>query len=242
MNDNEKTANYFWKAAEPILRKFIENIESPYVWTPLGLFILCILAYPISQFQPFLYLAFLFLLLAFMADWIGRWHNRKTPVRPTPGVMDYKEAIFNYQAEVQARSVNMMQKGKLSSARSLINENLKAVEEALNSFPNDPDFNALMGFTLKDVYQSSKNFLAPLQRQAYLNRAQSYFETALQLDQNNASAHNGMGNVLFFQGKFDEAIKEYDKAIILAGNNYPAAEHDRNLAYRVKSGEIKFDF
>jgi len=242
MGDNEKTANHFWKAAEPILRKFIENIESPYVWTPLGLFILCILAYPISQFQPFLYLAFLFLLLAFMADWIGRWRNRKTPGRPTPGVTGYKDAIFKYQAEVQARSVDMLEKGKLSSARSLINENLKAVEEALNTFPNDPDFNALMGFTLKDVYQSSKNLLAPPQRQAYLNRARGHFETALQLDPNNASAHNGMGNVLFSQRQFDEAIKEYDKAILLAGNNYPAAEHDKKLALKAKSGEITFDF
>ncbi len=242
MSDDEKTASDFWKAAEPILRKFMENIESPYVWTPLGLFILCILAYPLSQFQPFLYLAFLFLLLAFTADWIGRWRNRKTPVRPTPSVTGYKDAVFNYQAAVQGRSVDMMEKGKLSSARSLINENLKAVEEALKTFPDDPDFHALMGFTLKDVYQSSKNLLSPSQRQAYLNRAQDSFETALRLDHNNSNAHNGMGNVLFFQGQLDEAIKEYDKAILLSGNNYPAAEHDRNLALRVKAGELTYDF
>ena len=242
MSDDEKIANDFWKAAEPIFRKFMENIESPYVWTPLGLFIFCILAYPLSQFQPFLYLAVLFLLLAFTADWIGRWRNRKTPVRPTPGIMGYKDAIFSYQTAVQARSVDMMEKGKLSSARSLINENLKAVEEALITFPEDPDFHALMGFTLKDVYQSSKNLLSPSQRQVYLDRARGSFETSLRIDPNNSSAHNGMGNVLFFQGQFDEAIKEYDKAILLSGNNYPAAEHDRKLALRVKSNEIPFNF
>ena len=49
--------NSFLKAVEPILRKFIENIENPFVWTPLGLFILCVLAYPITKFQPFLYIS-----------------------------------------------------------------------------------------------------------------------------------------------------------------------------------------
>ena len=38
-NDNEN--NIFLKAVKPILSRFIENIESPFVWTPLGLFVLC---------------------------------------------------------------------------------------------------------------------------------------------------------------------------------------------------------
>ena len=73
----------FLKAVEPILRKFIENIENPFVWMPLGLFILCVLAYPLTSFEPFLYLSIAFLLLAFGADWVGRWRNRQTPRRST---------------------------------------------------------------------------------------------------------------------------------------------------------------
>ena len=242
MTKNENGGGDFWKAAEPILRKFLENIESPFVWTPLGLFILCILAYPLSQFKPFLYMAVSFLFLVLAADWTGRWRNRKTPARPTPDDSGYKDDIFKYLSEVQAKAVNMLEEGKVSAARSLINSNLKAVDEALRTFPEDADFHALLGYTLKDVYQSSKNLLPKAQRQACLSRARSSFETALRLDPKNASAHNGLGNVLFFEGRFDEAIKEHNKAISLAHDNYPAAEHDKNLVSKVKSGELRFDF
>jgi Flp pilus assembly protein TadD len=98
-----------------------------------------------------------------------------------------------------------------------------------------------MGYTLKDIYQSSKNLLSPNQRGEYLSRARASFEKALQLDPRNASAHNGMGNVLFFEGQFDKAIKEHDKALELMGGNYPAAEHDKRLVIAVKNGKIPFN-
>lgn len=242
MSNNGNDGSGFWKAAEPILRRFVENIESPFVWTPLGLFILCVLAYPLSQFQPFLYLAILFLLLALTADWVGRLQNRQTPAKPSLSGSSYRDEIFRYLSGVQSKAVDMLAKRKLGAARALIERNLQAVDEALKSFPEDADFHALMGYTLKDVYQSSRNLLPKLQRQAYLNRARSSFENVLKLDPNSASAHNGMGNVLFFEGRFDEAIKEHEKAIALTGNKYPAAEHDRNLVLSVKSGKIPFGF
>ncbi|MCW4048864.1 MAG: tetratricopeptide repeat protein [Candidatus Bathyarchaeota archaeon] len=36
-----------------------------------------------------------------------------------------------------------------------------------------------------------------------------------------------MGNVHLFQGNFENAIENLNKAIELAGGNYPAAEHDK---------------
>jgi hypothetical protein len=51
-----------------------------------------------------------------------------------------------------------------------------------------------------------------------------------------------MGSVLFFEGRFDEAIKEHDKAIELKDGNYPTAEDDRRLVVKVKRGEVPFDF
>jgi Flp pilus assembly protein TadD len=68
------------------------------------------------------------------------------------------------------------------------------------------------------------------------------FEKALQLDPTNASAHNGMGNALFFEGQFDEALKEHDTALQVRNGNYPAAEHDKSFVIRVKNREIPFDF
>lgn len=232
----------FFQVAEFIIRKFIENIESPFVWTPLGLFVLCVLAYPITKNKIFPYVSIAFLVIAFGADWVGRWQNRQTPPEPIPHTASYRDDLFNYLASVQTKAVNMMEAGKVGAARALTNKNLQAVDTALKSFPDDADFHALMGYTLKDMYQSSKDLLPSEQRRAYLERARNSFEKALQLDPRNASAHNGMGNVLFFEGRFDEAIKEHNKALQLTNGNYPAAEHDKRIVIAVKNGRIPFDF
>jgi len=239
---NNKSAIHFWKAVEPILRKFLENIENPFVWTPLGLFVLCILAYPITKFKELRYLSILFLLLTFITDWAGRWQNRQTPVKPKPQQLEYYNELKKFLSHIQYKAVEMLSRGKTASARTLINKNFQAINEALKSFPDDADFHALKGYTLKDIYQSSKNLLSASKRQEYLSQARKSFEHALKIDPNNASIHNGMGNVLFFEGKFDEAIKEHETALELTGGNYPAAEHDRQIVTRVKNGEIPFDF
>ena len=83
--------------------------------------------------------------------------------------------------------------------------------------------------------------LAPDKRGEYLARARSSFEQALKLDPKNAGAVNGMGNVLFYERRFDEAIRRYEEAIKLAGGNYEEAAHDLGLAKRVKAGEVAFD-
>ena len=51
-----------------------------------------------------------------------------------------------------------------------------------------------------------------------------------------------MGSVLFFEGRFDEAIKKHETAVELKDGDYPAAEHDRRLVLKVKSGEVPSDF
>jgi tetratricopeptide (TPR) repeat protein len=63
---------------------------------------------------------------------------------------------------------------------------------------------------------------------------------ALRLDPDDPGAVNGKGNVLFYEGKLDEAIMHHECAIKLAGGSYPAAEHDLNLVMRVKSGAVPF--
>lgn len=231
----------FAKAVVELLKFLFENIDSPYVWMPLILFLLFILAYPITQFQLFLYFALGFALLALAVDWAGRFQNRRTPNPPNPKQPDYRDRIFRHLASVQAKAVAMLEKGKRYAARDIVHKNLKEVDNALKEFPKDADFQALMGYTLKDMYQSSKNLLSNKHRQAYLHRALESFNKALKLDPNNASAHNGMGNVLFFQGHFDKAIEEHKKAIELTNGNYDAAKHDMDLVKRVKNGEIPFD-
>jgi Flp pilus assembly protein TadD len=99
-----------------------------------------------------------------------------------------------------------------------------------------------MGYALKDMYLNAKGRLPSELRRQYLSRARSCFAQALRLDSKNAGAYNGMGNVLFLEGKFDEAVKAQTKALQLAGGNYPAAEHDKQLVIKVRDGAIPFNF
>jgi len=232
----------FLPAVAPILRKILENIESPFVWVPLGLFILSSLGYPLTSAKAFPYLAIAFLLFAFGADGVGRWKNRQTP--PTPRTHDpkYRDEIFRYLSAVHAKALDMVETGKMGAAQALAKKNLRAVDEALSEFPSDADFLASMGYALKEIYQTSKNLLPTDQRQAYLARAKQSLEHALGLDPDDPRARNAMGNVLFFEGHFDEALIEHDVALRLTDDNYPAAERDKRLVIRVKKGEIPFDF
>ena len=243
MSENKKKeSGGFGKIVEPIIRKVLENIESPFVWMPLGLFILCVLAYQYTSAEVFLYLSVAFVILTFGADWVGRWQNRKTPPKPVPQESNYRDDLFKHLNTIQRKALSMIQSGKTDAAQALTKKNLQAIDEALKEYPSDADFHALMGYTLKDIYQSSKQTLPTNQRQAYLGRARAASEQALRLDPKNASAHLGMGNILFFEGRFDDALKEIDLALDLTDGKYKAAEDDKELVLRVKNGEVPFDF
>lgn len=250
MSDDQGKDGFF-KSVEPVIRLFLENIESPYVYTPLGLFVLCILAYPVTNMEIFPYLAIAFVVLAFVADWIGRYRNRKTPTAPVPeepltsaagetSVADrrvaspgYQEEIRRHLSSIQYKALEMIRQRKRGTALRLIEKNLQDVDEALRAYPDDAVIHAIKGFMLKDVYQGSRGLFSPERRQIYLNRAREAFEEALRLDPNDANAHNGMGNVLLFEGHFDEALKEIDKALAIAPD-YSSARSDRELVLRAK--------
>jgi tetratricopeptide (TPR) repeat protein len=236
----EDATGSFTRLTEPILRKFIENIESPFVWTPLGLFVLSILAFPVTQFDPLLYLAVAFLLLTLGADWVGRLQNRRVPPLPAPDQPDYQPQVVRALAAVQAKAVHLLAQGKIQAARALTARNLRDVREALQSRPDDAELHVVLGYVLKDAYQSSKGTLPQPQRLAYLKEARRSFEHALSLSPHDAAAHNGMGNVLFFEGQFDAAIAEHEQALALTDGNYPDAAHDKRLVQRVQSGDIPF--
>ena len=175
-----------------------------------------------------------------VAYWVKPWQGRST--RPPAVQSSYRNDILRDLWDAQRKGLEMLEKGKSQEAIALIDKNLNAADEALKSFPNDPDFHSQKGYMLKDVYQSSKRVLSPEKRRKYLTLARESFQEALRLDPKNAGAHNGMGNVLFFEGKFDAAIKEHDIALRLTNGNYPDAEHDKGIVMRVRDGKIPFDF
>lgn len=179
-----------------------------------------------------------------------RLQGRETPTTPDQGeTADYAAAIRQLSAD-QRIALKMLIIGQDKSAGlRKIEGNLVNIDKTVRSFPNDrPQENVnlyvSMGYALKDMYQNSKSHLPSEMRHEYLSRARGCFAQALRLDRRNASAYNGMGNVLFLEGKFDEALKYHARALNLAGgkDKYPAAEHDRQLVIKVRDGVIPFDF
>ena len=193
--------------------------------------------------RPWLFAAaaLLVIVLGSGAYFSSFWKKAPPPKATTNGNTGYRKDIFNQLVKAQYEAVDMLEKNKARAIR-LIDKNLADIDKALDSFPDDPNFHALKGYAAKDVYQSSKNMLSTEKRKEYLSMARKSFENALKIDPQNASAHNGLGNVLFFEGKFDEAIKQHNTALRLANGNYPAAKHDKQLVERVKSGQLPFDF
>lgn len=180
--------------------------------------------------------------------------NRRTEERQPPETPERREpsdytALIRRLADEQHKALEMMIGQDKSAGLRDIEKNLVEIDKAVRSFPrNNPAENAnlfvSMGYALKDMYQNSKGRLPSEMRQQYLFRARASFAQALRLDRTNAGAYNGMGNVLFLEGKFDEALKYHTRALNLAGgkDKYPAAEHDRQLVIKVRDGEIPFDF
>jgi hypothetical protein len=180
--------------------------------------------------------------------------NRRTEERQPPVTPERREppdyaALIRRLAEDQHKALQMMIGQDKSAGLRQIEKNLVEIDKAARSFPRDnPAENAnlfvSMGYALKDMYQNSKGRLPSEMRQQYLLRARASFAQALRLDRANAGAYNGMGNVCFLEGKFDEALKYHTRALSLAGgkDKYPAAEHDRQLVIKVRDGEIPFDF
>ncbi|MEN6330788.1 MAG: TIR domain-containing protein [Smithella sp.] len=175
--------------------------------------------------------------------------ERKPSTPPEPREPTDYALLIRQLTESQRKALGIMSGQDKSVGLRQIERNLVNIDKAVRSFPQDsPRENAnlfvSMGYALKDMYQNSKGRLPSEMRHQYLFRARACFAQALRLDRTNPGAYNGMGNVLFLEGKFDEALKYHTRALSLAGGKerYPAAEHDRQLVIKVRDGEIPFDF
>ena len=120
----------FQKLTEPVIRKLIENIESPYVWMPLGLFVLCVLAYPITNFAGFLYLSVVFVILAFGADWVGRFRNRQLP-RFHAELTNVAQKSKEFLESASSQSNMLRKQGKLSAASAVTEKARKSIYNEL---------------------------------------------------------------------------------------------------------------
>jgi tetratricopeptide (TPR) repeat protein len=174
----------------------------------------------------------------------GVAERRVEPSAPSTGGAYLADVRQKLSAE-QEQGLNLLfsdNPADRTKAIGLIDANLEHIDKALQSFPGDAYLHSLAGYAAKNVYASSSGtqLLTPNQRKKYLAQARMHFESALKANPRDPGAVNGMGNVLFYERKFDDAIRHHEQAIKLAGGSYPAAEHDLNLVKAVKSGAVAF--
>lgn len=102
-------------------------------------------------------------------------------------------------------------------------ENLKkAVEEFGTAVKIDPNY-ALAYVGLADTFVLLEQYTGALSSET-LPQAQAYAELALQIDDSLAEAHTSLGFVYYSLWKWDEADKEFKRAIEL-NPKYPTAHH-----------------
>jgi tetratricopeptide (TPR) repeat protein len=121
---------------------------------------------------------------------------------------------------------------KLSDARSA----------ALHTDPLDPGALTQRGYIAKTMAQVAEALDDRLSRQKYYEEAAKLFQHVVQLEPNNAGAHNGLGNIEHALGNLDAAITAYHRAIELLPS-YTAAHHDLALAFegKMQSDQIHKD-
>ena len=168
--------------------------------------------------------------------------DAETNVQAEPNVPGVRTDIINRLSNDQYKSIEALKAGRVGDAINLTDRNLAEIDKTLQAMGDDADLFALRGYALKNMYQHSKGLLPNQKRNEYMAGARAAFERALTIDRNNASAHNGMGNVLMFEHKFDAAIKEHNRALKLANGQYDAAKSDRDLVMALQSGRVAPDF
>jgi tetratricopeptide (TPR) repeat protein len=112
---------------------------------------------------------------------------------------------------------------KLSEARAA----------AAQTDPLDAEALALRGFIVKTLAQVAEATQDPAGRAKYNREAERFFKHVLRLEPDNASAHNGLGNVHYALGNLNAAIASYQRAIQRAAA-YAEAHHDLSLAFEGK--------
>ena len=209
---------------------------------------------PVKRWRPWVWGAAMTVLVVVMAVGIysvvgrqpevpmgkGTLETEKKPEAGTALEPPRRDGELHKQAYDNLAAAQMQAVEKLIArkpgALAEVDRNLDDIAGAAAGFPDDADFQALLGYARKDAYQSTRRLVPEARRDEYLGLARRAFERALELDPKSAGARNGMGNVLYLECRFDEAIAWYDKALAVAPPNYRSIiEEDRRKAEAARS-------
>jgi tetratricopeptide (TPR) repeat protein len=164
---------------------------------------------------------------------------------------DYDSALDHFQQAAQAdegfsdayKAIAWLQQGRAMrdidrrDDEAAISKLAAARSAAQHTDPLDPQALALRGYidkTLAQIYQARGDRDSS---NRHNDEAARFFEGAVKLDPQNASAYNGLGNVQHARGELDAAIEAYQIAIRLEPA-YTAAWHDLAIACE---GKMKAD-
>lgn len=163
--------------------------------------------------------------------------RRAAPKRPAQEAFDGKQIATSRHAAdsiaMQQDSIlRAMDRGDAAAAAKLQAQLGPTVDAALRKYPKDADIIGLAGYHLKNAYmlkhwrafQAGRSPADPL-----LELSEARFWAALQCRPNDASALNGIGNILWLRGELDAAefyIKRSIERAHAEGFDYPYAEDD----------------
>jgi len=98
----------------------------------------------------------------------------------------------------------------------------------------DPHVDVQLGYIQKELAQRYFGTGKHQKAQTYLQKAETNFKRALGVDENNASAYNGLGNIYYLRADYDHAIQYSGKATELYPK-YLFAYFDLTMAFYGKA-------
>ena len=133
----------------------------------------------------------------------------------------------------QLKASDMINNENFGLAQAAIDKGERYVKIAMDYSADDPDVHVQLGYLYKEFanrYFQAPGLSADADIDKYVAKAANHFNMAVKVDENNASAHNGLASVFILQQRWRDAIRESTKAIELAPT-YLFAHYDLAMAY-----------
>lgn len=150
------------------------------------------------------------------------------------------EAYLGLGVAYQLQANEMIRQENFGQAEDALNKADRYVKTALQYEPADPFLHVQLGYVNKELAQRYSATGKSKKAQANIEKATTHFKMAIGANDNNASAHNGLGSVYVIQRDYDRAIKASRKATELEPK-YLFAYYDLAMAYygKVRSSKSK---
>jgi tetratricopeptide (TPR) repeat protein len=148
-------------------------------------------------------------------------------IESDPEYVDAYEAVAWLQ---QYRATDDVAWQNYDAAKQKLEEARRAAER---TDPLDPNALDQRGYIAKTLAQVADALGDSAGKEKYYSEAAKLFQHVVQLEPENASAHNGLGNVEYARGNLEGAIEAGKRAIKLIPS-YTAAHHDLAITYEAK--------